>query len=64
MSDMNGCVFTLTQDFARRELAFCKEKVDAMLPRFRSCFPGANAEGLAYPTEQENIEWTTSFFLV
>ena len=30
MSDMSGCVFTLTQDFARRELAFCKEKVDAV----------------------------------
>lgn len=59
---MNGNAFTLTQEFARRELDFCREKVDAMLPRFRDCFPGANTEGLIYPAEQENIEWTTSFF--
>ena len=62
MSGMNGNAFTLTQEFARRELDFCREKVDAMLPRFRDCFPGANTEGLVYPAEQENIEWTTSFF--
>lgn len=59
---MNENAFTLTQEFARRELAFCKEKVDAMLPRFRDCFPGANTEGLVYPAELENVEWTTSFF--
>ena len=59
---MNGSAFTLTREFARRELDFCREKVDAMLPRFRGCFPGANTEGLVYPAEQENIEWTTSFF--
>ena len=59
---MNGEIVTLAQDFVRRELAFCKEKVDAMLPRFRDCFPGANTEGLVYPAERENIEWTTSFF--
>ena len=52
----------LTQEFVRRELEFCKGKVDALLPRFPDCFPGANTEGLVYPVERENIEWTTSFF--
>lgn len=53
---------SLTQDLVRRELEFCREKVDALLPRFQDCFPGANTEGLIYPAETENIEWTTSFF--
>ena len=33
-----------------------------MLPRFSDCFPAANTEGLVYPAERENFEWTTSFF--
>ncbi len=53
---------SLTQEFARRELAFCKEKIDALLPRFPGCFPGASTEGLVYPAERENVEWTTSLF--
>ena len=52
----------LTADFARRELEFCRRKVDALLPRFRDCFPAANTEGLRYPAETENVEWTTSFY--
>lgn len=56
---MNG---SLTRDFVGRELDLCREKVDALLPRFPDCFPGANTEGLTYPAERENIEWTTSFF--
>lgn len=33
-----------------------------MMPRFPDCFPTANTEGLVYPAEYENFEWTTSFF--
>ena len=33
-----------------------------MMPRFPDCFPAANTEGLVYPAEYENFEWTTSFF--
>lgn len=59
---MSKQVFPLTQDFVRQELAFCKEKAHALIPRFSDCFPGANTEGLVYPAERENVEWTTSFF--
>lgn len=59
---MSKQVFPLTQDFVRQELAFCKEKADALIPCFPDCFPGANTEGLVYPVERENVEWTTSFF--
>lgn len=52
----------MTRQFALRELDFCRWKIDALLPRFPDCFPGANTEGLRYPAERENIEWTTSFF--
>lgn len=52
----------LTGDFVRRELEFCREKVDALLPRFCDTFPEANTTGLRYRAEPENIEWTTSFF--
>jgi len=62
MSDMNQKVPPLTQEFVRQELAFCKEKIDALLPRFSGCFPAASTEGLVYPAERENVEWTTSFF--
>ncbi|MCI8807945.1 MAG: glucuronyl hydrolase [Oscillospiraceae bacterium] len=48
--------------FLRQELRFCQEKIAAMLPRFQDCFPAANTEGLVYPAEHENFEWTTSFF--
>ena len=59
---MKEQTFLLTQDFVRRELAFCKEKMDALLPRFPDCFPGANTVKLVYPAETENVECTTSFF--
>lgn len=52
----------ITRDFLLRELEFCQTKAAAMLPRFSDCFPAANTEGLIYPAEQENFEWTTSFF--
>lgn len=50
------------RDWLEREIAFCQTKVDALMPRFYDCFPGANTEQLKYPPEVENIEWTTSFF--
>lgn len=53
---------TLTEDFIRRELASCRARVDALLPRFFDCFPAANTTALRYQPEYENIEWTTSFF--
>ena len=52
----------ISQNFLQKELAFCQEKIAALLPRFQDCFPAANTEGLVYPPEQENFEWTTSFF--
>lgn len=52
----------LGEDFVLTELAFCRQKLDALLPRFPDCFPAANTEGLVYPPEYENVEWTTSFF--
>ena len=52
----------ISQEFLQRELDFCREKIGAMLPRFQDCFPAANTEGLVYPAEHENFEWTTSFF--
>lgn len=52
----------LDEAFALEELRFCREKLDALLPRFPDCFPAANSEGLIYPPERENVEWTTSFF--
>lgn len=52
----------LDADFIRRELAFCKEKADALLPRFYDRFPEANTTQLRYGAELENIEWTTSFY--
>lgn len=52
----------VSRDFLRRELDFCRGKLEAMLPRFQDCFPAANTEGLVYPAEHENFEWTTSFF--
>jgi unsaturated chondroitin disaccharide hydrolase len=53
---------SLTRQFALCELDFCRRKISSLLPRFADCFPGANTEGLHYPAERENIEWTTSFF--
>ena len=44
------------------QLDFCREKVDALLPRFGSSFPAPSSEGLIYPTQEENFDWTTSFF--
>ena len=52
----------ISREFLQKELAFCREKITALLPRFQDCFPAANTEGLIYPAEQENFEWTTSFF--
>ena len=52
----------LDRAFALRQLEFCGEKVDAMLPRFFDTFPAANTEGGVYPAETENYEWTTSFW--
>ena len=52
----------ISQKFLQKELDFCREKIGAMLPRFQNCFPAANTEGLIYPAEHENFEWTTSFF--
>ena len=51
----------ITEEFLRRELDSCREKIDRLLPRFQDCFPAANTEGLVYPAEYENFEWTTSF---
>ena len=52
----------LDEGFVLGELIFCRQKLDALLPRFPDCFPGANTESLVYPAEHENVEWTTSFF--
>lgn len=52
----------LTEEFVLRELDFCRDKINAMLPRFHDCFPAANTEKGVYPAERENYEWTTSFF--
>ncbi|MDE6880958.1 MAG: glycoside hydrolase family 88 protein [Oscillospiraceae bacterium] len=51
----------ITEEFLRRELDFCREKIEALLPRFQDCFPAATTEHLVYPAERENFEWTTSF---
>lgn len=52
----------LNEYFIRRELEFCRSKVDALIPRFQDCFPAASTENMVYPSEYENVEWTTSFF--
>ena len=52
----------LTREFVRSQLDFCREKIDALLPRFPDCFPAPNTEGLVYPAQHENTDWTTSFF--
>lgn len=52
----------ISREFLLRELDFCREKIGAMLSRFQDCFPAASTEGLVYPAEHENFEWTTSFF--
>lgn len=50
------------RDLILDQLEFCREKVDALLPRFRDCFPAPSSEGLIYPAQAENFDWTTSFF--
>lgn len=62
MDDRFASAPRLDGDFVRRELEFCRTKVDALLPRFSNCFPAANTERGVYPAERENVEWTTSFF--
>lgn len=52
----------LTPEFVRGQLDFCRDKLDALLPRFPDCFPAPNTEGLVYPAQRENTDWTTSFF--
>lgn len=52
----------LAPEFVRGQLDFCRDKLDALLPRFPDCFPAPNSEGLAYPAQHENTDWTTSFF--
>lgn len=52
----------LTPEFVRGQLDFCRDKLDALLPRFPDCFPAPNSEGLVYPAQHENTDWTTSFF--
>lgn len=52
----------LTEDFVRRELDFCREKVDALMPRFVSTFPAAASKNGVYPEDTENFDWTTSFY--
>lgn len=44
------------------QLEFCRSKVDALLPRFHDCFPAPSSQGLVYPAQHENFDWTTSFF--
>lgn len=62
MGDRFACAPVLDEAFVLRELDHCRSKLDALLPKFPDHFPGANTEGLVYPPEFENIEWTTSFF--
>lgn len=50
------------RDLVLAQLDFCREKVDALLPRFRNSFPAPSSEGLAYPAQEENFDWTTSFY--
>lgn len=59
---MNAPLPPLDRDFVLSQLDFCREKLDALLPRFPDCFPAPNTEGLAYPAQHENTDWTTSFF--
>lgn len=59
---MNAPLPPLDRDFVLSQLDFCREKLDALLPRFPDCFPAPNTEGLVYPAQHENTDWTTSFF--
>ncbi len=52
----------VSRPWLEREIAFCQSKVDALIPRFYDCFPGANTERLVYPADTENYEWTPAFY--
>ena len=43
------------RDLVLAQLDFCREKVDALLPRFRNSFPAPSSEGLAYQIGRAHV---------